>query len=243
MRLTPRRHVALFSIAAAPLLVLADSIVDPLEYGSFEDYSPVQRISREIRDITCPANYFSCEDRGAAFAGTCCENGQLCALDAHSQAACCPTTATCTGVAPTGTTPAASFVSNTYFSFPYIPTSFANSVACTSALNQCSSNYEACVSELAGTAGAGYGVTIVVPGGGGTTVAATQGTALPSATATSVCSSLSSEACYNLQSSQCTQAGTTGGFYIGTGNDAARPTAACMAGVIAGVGLLVGRHI
>ncbi|KAI0151948.1 hypothetical protein F4776DRAFT_658883 [Hypoxylon sp. NC0597] len=238
MRLTPRRYVALFSIAA-PILTLADPIVNPLEYGTFEDYSPVQK-----RDITCPANYFSCEDRGAAFQGTCCENGQLCALDAHSQAACCPTTATCTGVAPTGTTPAPSFVSNSYFSFPYIPTSFANSVACTSALNQCSRNYDACVSDLAGTAAGVYGVTIVVPGGGGTTVAATQGTALPSATATSVCSSLSSEACYNLQSSQCTQAGTTGGFYIGTGNDAPRPTAACMAGVIAGVGLgLMGRHI
>ncbi|OTA54323.1 hypothetical protein K449DRAFT_469520 [Hypoxylon sp. EC38] len=219
MQLTPRRYVALFSIAA-PILTLADPILNPLEYSSFEDYSPVQR-----RDITCPANYFSCEDRGAAFQGTCCENGQLCSLDAHSQAACCPTTATCTGVAPTGTTPAASFVSNSYFSFPYIPTSFANSVACTSALNQCSRNYDACVSDLAGTAAGVYGVTIVVPGGAERR--------------------LSSEACYNLQSSQCTLAGTTGGFYIGTGNDAPRPTApACMAGVIAGVGIgLMGRHI
>ncbi|KAI0828394.1 hypothetical protein F5Y06DRAFT_224677 [Hypoxylon sp. FL0890] len=241
MRLTPLRYVALFSIAA-PIFALADPIVNPLEYGTFEDYSPVQR--RDIRDITCPSNYFSCEDRGAAFAGTCCENGQLCALDAHSSAACCPSTATCTGVAPTGTTASISFVSNTYFSFPYIPTSFANSVACTSALNQCASNYQACVTDLAATAGAVYGVTIVVPGGGGTTVAATQGTALPAATATSVCSSLSSVACYNLQSSQCTQASATGGFYIGTGNNAARPTAACMAGVIAGVGLgLMGQHM
>lgn len=85
MRLNPYRHVALFSIAATAL-ALADPIVNPLEYGTFEDYSPVHR-----RQIDCPDNYFSCEDRGAAFAGTCCEDGQLCALDAHSQAACCPT--------------------------------------------------------------------------------------------------------------------------------------------------------
>ncbi|KAI2616564.1 hypothetical protein GGR54DRAFT_231340 [Hypoxylon sp. NC1633] len=238
MRSKHCQYVALLSIAATAY-ALADPIVNPLEYGTFEDYSPVQR-----RQVNCPANYFSCEDRGAVFAGTCCQNGQMCALDAHSQAACCPTTATCTGVAPTGPTPTVSYVSNTYFSFPYIQTSFANSVACSSALSQCSRNYQACVSDLAVAGGAGYGVTVVVPGGGGVTVAATQATGLPSATATSVCSSLSSEACYNLQSSQCTQGGTSVGFIIGTGNLAARPTAACVAGVIAGVGLgLMGAHI
>ncbi|KAI4870467.1 hypothetical protein F4820DRAFT_257410 [Hypoxylon rubiginosum] len=238
MRLTPYQYAALTSIAATTL-ALADPVLNPLEYGAFEEYSPVQK-----RQIDCPDNYFSCEQYGAAFAGTCCENGQLCALDAHNQAACCPTSATCTGVAPTGPTPTVSYVSNTYFSFPYIQTSFANSVACSSALSQCSSNYQACVSGLGGGNGEVWGVTIVVPGGGGTTIAATAGTGLPSATATSVCSSLSSEACYNLQSSQCTQAGTTAGFVIGTGNHAARPTAACVAGVIAGVGIgLMGGHI
>ncbi|KAI2609790.1 uncharacterized protein GGS25DRAFT_486275 [Hypoxylon fragiforme] len=239
MRLSSYRYAAVCYIAVTTL-TLADPIVNPLAYGNFEDFAPIHR-----RQLTCPTDYFSCEDRGPAFSGTCCENGQLCALDAQSQAACCPTTATCTGVAPTGATPTPSFVSNTYFQFPYIPTSFANSVACTSAVSQCSRNYQACVSGLAdSSAGAAWGVTIVVPGGGGTTVAATQATGLPAATATSVCSSLSSEACYNLQSSQCTAAGTTGGFVIGTGNNAARPTAACVAGIVAGVGLgLMGGHI
>ncbi|KAI1476176.1 hypothetical protein F4774DRAFT_394404 [Daldinia eschscholtzii] len=237
MRLTPCRHAALLSIAATGL-ALADSIVNPLAYGAFEDFSPVQR-----REIDCPNNFFSCEDRGPVFEGTCCENGQLCALDAYSSAACCPTAATCTGVAPTGPTPTVSYVSNTYFSFPYIPTSFANSVACTSALNQCSKNYASCVSGLGGGSAA-YGVTIVVPGGGGTTVDATQATGLPAASATSVCSSLSSEACYNLHSAQCTQAGTTGGFVIGTGNAATRPAPVSIAAVIAGVGLsLIGGYI
>ncbi|KAI1386942.1 uncharacterized protein F4822DRAFT_411666 [Hypoxylon trugodes] len=238
MRLTLCRYAALISIAATITIALPDPVVNPLEYGTFQDYSPIHR-----RQISCPSNYFSCEDKGAAFANTCCENGQLCALDAQSEAACCPSSATCTGVAPTGPTPTVSYVSNTYFSFPYIPTSFANSVACTSAVDECSRNYGACVSDLGGNAGV-YGVTIVVPGGGGTTVAATQGTGIPSASATSVCSSLSSKACYNIQSSQCTQAGTTGGFVIGTANYAARPTAACVAGVIAGVGLgVMGGHI
>ncbi|KAI1081722.1 hypothetical protein F5B20DRAFT_579051 [Whalleya microplaca] len=236
MRIEHGTHAALFSIAAAATLVLADPL-DPLDYREFSDYSPIQK-----RDITCPSDYFSCEDRGPAFAGTCCENGQLCALDAQSQAACCPSTATCTGVAPTGAAGTPSFVSNTYFQFPYIPTSFANQAACTSALSQCARNYRACVSELGG-ANPGYAVTIVVPGGGGTTVAATHAT-VPTATATSVCSSLSSEACYDLQSTQCAQAGTTAGFVIGEGNYARPTAAACVAGVIAGVGLgLVGGHM
>ncbi|KAI8961761.1 hypothetical protein F5Y11DRAFT_218971 [Daldinia sp. FL1419] len=236
MRLTLCQHAALLSIAAATTLALADPIVNPLEYGTFEDFSPVHR-----RAIDCPNNFFSCEDRGPVFEGTCCQNGQLCALDAYKSAACCPTTATCTGVAPTGPTPSVSYVSNTYFSFPYIPTSFPNSVACTSAVDQCSRNYASCVSGLGGGSAA-YGVTIVVPGGGGTTVAATQATGLPAATATSVCSSLSSEACYNLHSAQCTQAGTTGGFIIGTGNTAARPAPVSIAVVAAGVclGLISG---
>ncbi|KAI1503205.1 hypothetical protein F5X99DRAFT_118125 [Biscogniauxia marginata] len=228
MRIRHYRRTALLSIAASSLC-LADPI-DPLRFLDVSEYSAVQK-----RQLDCPDNYFSCEDRGAAFAGTCCENGQLCSLDAQEQAACCPTTATCTGVAPTGTTAAPSFVSNSYFSFPYIPTSFANTVACSSALSQCSRNYLACVSGLGGASG-GYGVTIVVPGGGGTTIAPTQAT-VPTATATSVCSSLSSEACYNLQSGICSQPGQTSGFTIGGGNNAPRPTAACVAGVIAGVGV------
>ncbi|KAI1638167.1 hypothetical protein F4809DRAFT_272401 [Biscogniauxia mediterranea] len=231
MRIKHYRHAALLSIAVSNLsnLCLADPI-NPLQFVDISEYSAVQR-----RALDCPADYFSCEDQGAAFANTCCENGQLCSLDAQQQPACCPTTATCTGVAPTTTTAAPSFVSNSYFSFPYIATSFPNTVACSSALSQCSRNYLACVTGLAGNGG-GYGVTIVVPGGGGTTVAPTRAT-VPSATATSVCSSLSSEACYNIQTGVCAQAGTTAGFTIGGANGAPRPTAACMAGVVAGVGM------
>ncbi|KAI1421631.1 hypothetical protein F5Y12DRAFT_718236 [Xylaria sp. FL1777] len=204
--------------------------VDPLGYSDALDFFPIHR-----RDVTCPANYFSCEDKGVQFAGACCQNGQTCSLDAHQSAACCPTTATCTGVAPGGgPTATASFVSNAYFAFPVIPTSFSNAAACTTALRDCSENYDACVQDLEG-GNAGYGVTIQVPGAGGTTVTQAQ-TALPSATATSVCSTLSLQACHGLSNGLC-HAGTQGGFTIGSENGAPRPTAACMAGVMVGVGI------
>ena len=147
--------------------------------------------------------------------------------------------AVCTGAANTGATgtPAPSFVSNSYFAFPYIPTTFPDSEACTAAIDQCSRNYEACTSGLAGTGG-GYGVTIVVPGVGGTTVAPTHAT-VPTASATSICSSLSSEACHDFQSSQCTD-----DSLVGSGNVAPRQTAACVAGVVAGIGLgIIGQHM
>ncbi len=141
--------------------------------------------------------------------------------------------AVCTGVARTSgatQTAAPSFVPNSYFAFPYIPTTFTDTAACTSALDQCSSNYAACTSGL-GEGWGGYGVTVVVPGGGGTTVAPTHAT-VPSASATSICSSLSTEACHNFQTAQCTD-----GSIVGSGNGAPRQTAACMAGMIAGFGL------
>ncbi|KAH7026348.1 uncharacterized protein B0I36DRAFT_249062 [Microdochium trichocladiopsis] len=217
----------------------AQALADPqptLAFTNFVEFAPLQRA------VSCPGGYFSCEDRGSAFLGVCCRNGQLCALDGNNQAACCPQGNVCTGVAPSGTgAPAVSYVPNTYFPFPYVATSFSNSGACSAAVSQCNANYQACTADLAG-ANNGYGVTIVVPGGGGTTVAPTRpAVALP--TATSVCQSLSREACHGLQGSQCTQTGTNNGFIIGTGN-AARPTAACMAGVLAGVGFgLVGAQL
>lgn len=108
------------------------------------------------------------------------------------------TSAVCTGTAPASfvtpgpaATTAVSYVSNTYFSFPYIATYFANPGHCSAAVSQCSANYAACTAQLqgqGGAGGAGYGVTIVVPGGGGTTVAAGGGGATyNSASATSVC--------------------------------------------------------
>ncbi|KAI0967087.1 hypothetical protein F4678DRAFT_258831 [Xylaria arbuscula] len=228
-----RPAAALFSIATALSTIhttLANP-VDPLGYSDALGFFPMLQ-----REVTCPANYFSCEDDGPQFAGACCENGQTCSLDAQQNAACCPQTATCTGVAPGGgaATATASYVSNDYFAFPVIPTSFSNAAACTTALRDCTDNYDSCVKDLEG-GNAGYGVTIQVPGASGTTVAQAQ-TTLPSATATSVCSTLSLQACHGLSNGLC-HAGTQGGFTVGSANAAPRPTAACMAGVIAGVGI------
>lgn len=121
-------------------------------------------------------------------------------------------------------------------------TSFPNSAACLSAVSQCGADYSACTADLEGLDSAdGYGVTIVVPGGGGVTVSPSRGSGLGTSSATSICASLSSEACSGFQSTQCYQTGTpTAGFYVGTSNAAPRPTANCrMAGavVVAGVGM------
>ncbi|KAI0484758.1 hypothetical protein GGR56DRAFT_41212 [Xylariaceae sp. FL0804] len=230
----------LLTIAASTASVAEP--VDPLQFSAVSEFSAVLKVLK--RDLTCPADYFSCEKYGSAFAGTCCQDDQVCSLDAYQQAACCPTTATCTGVAPSTTATTTSYVRNSYFSFPYVQTSFSNQAACTAAVSACSANYQACVSDLGGLAAGGYGVTIQVPGGGGTTVAATQASLEP-ATATSVCSSLSSKACHNLAASSCTDAGGSGGFVVGSGNGAPRVTAPpCVAGVVAGLGLgIMGAHL
>ncbi|KAF7559595.1 hypothetical protein G7046_g4581 [Stylonectria norvegica] len=160
-----------------------------------------------LRDGTCPANTFQCSQQlGAAFGDICCQTGQTCALDANNNPACCPSGAVCTGTAPatvaTGTPAAgASYVSNAYFSFPYAATTYDDQGACQSAVSACSKNYDACVTVL--ESGGGYGVTIAVPGGGGTTVSGNaQGAG---ASATPICSSLSSQACSDLKATPCSE--------------------------------------
>lgn len=90
---------------------------------------------------------------------------------------------------PAATTTVVSYVPNVYFSFPYIATYFANPGFCSAAVSQCSANYAACTDHLggAGQVGGGFGVTIVVPGGGGTTITAGAGTTVDVARATSIC--------------------------------------------------------
>ncbi|KAF7544775.1 hypothetical protein G7Z17_g9684 [Cylindrodendrum hubeiense] len=165
------------------------------------------------RADSCPSNTFQCsDDLGAQFSDVCCQDGQTCALDADDNPACCPSGAVCTGTAPataTGNpTAIASYVSNSYFSFPYAATSYDDSDACSSAVDACSDNYDACVTVL-GDSGQ-YGVTIAVPGGGGTTVEA-DGSALGTS-ATAICSSLSSKACSDLEATQCSDFGSAAPF-------------------------------
>ncbi|KAH8889515.1 hypothetical protein GQ53DRAFT_217716 [Thozetella sp. PMI_491] len=227
-------------------VLLACASIPPSVHASQQPFLPAETARSLVkRQSGCIANTFSCSNLGSAFNGICCVNGQTCALDASNSPACCPSGAVCTGVAPASfvapTATVASFVQNPYFPFPYIAgTSFANAAQCSSAYSQCTQNYAACTSELGGGSGGAFGVTIIVPGGGGTTV--TGGAAnLGSSSAAGICTSLSSVACSGLQQSVCT-AGSGGGFFVGTANAAARPTAACggalVAAGVAGLGLM-----
>jgi hypothetical protein len=212
------------------------------------------------RDGNCPVNYNSCSTLAKADGGACCIAGSTCTLDHARNIACCPIGATCTGTIQiaTGTTTgaggggvilgttttstaatatitgAASVVSNPYFPFPYIATSWTNSAACVSAYNNCQQNYVACTVDLQG--GGGNGVTIVAPGGG-TTVAATVQN-LGAASATSICSSLSQAACHGLATTNCALFETA--FVVSnTRNGVPRQTAAAGFAKVAwaGVGL------
>lgn len=120
-----------------------------------------------------------------------------------------------------------SYVPNSYFSFPYAATTFGNSASCASAVKACSSNYNACVTGLRGSGG--YGVTIDVPGGGGTTVGGIAGNLGPSAT--SICSSLSSQACSKLEATKCESFGN------GSGASIARPHRSPVLALVAALGL------
>ncbi|KAG9248374.1 hypothetical protein BJ878DRAFT_488499 [Calycina marina] len=114
---------------------------------------------------------------------------------------------TTSGSAPTTTmtdpdatiTGAVSYLSNAYFPFPIIPTSYANSAACNSAYEACQTNYAACTADLGGSA---FGVTVVAPDGAGITQAPSV-VAVGASSASSICSSLSAQACYDISSDTC----------------------------------------
>lgn len=115
----------------------------------------------------------------------------------HSSAVCTGTAPASAPTAPVGTV---TYVPNSYFPFPYVPTTFGNRASCSSAVQSCSKNYDACLTKLQD--GNGYHVTVAVPGASGTTVTG-GATSLPAVQATSICSSLSLEACRALTSATC----------------------------------------
>ncbi|KAH8808398.1 hypothetical protein F5884DRAFT_792085 [Xylogone sp. PMI_703] len=232
----------------APFLLPSDNEATLLSNDSL---TPVE-LELLKRAGNCPNNYNPCIGNGA---GSCCTAGSVCTVDNANNIACCRLGATCTGTiatpansggvstggfagfgsrtstasAPSNAiatvTGSLSLVQNSYFPWPYIPTSYANSAACNSAYQACQTNYMVCTNDLVG---GGFAVTISVPGGGGTTIAPTA-TALPTPSATSICSSLYSEGCFNIQSSDCAQFGNgpapsatnSDGFIAGTGGNAA----------------------
>ena len=76
MRMPNGRGALLLAIVAS--LAEAQQYISPLHYAAIE------------KRQGCPADFFSCEDQGSVFQGTCCQTGQTCALDQDNEAACCP---------------------------------------------------------------------------------------------------------------------------------------------------------
>jgi hypothetical protein len=127
-----------------------------------------------------------------------------------------------------------SYVPNPYYpAFPYIPTTYQNAAACSSAYTNCQTNVASCTSYLGGAAGA-HGVTVSAPNGGVTVAGPT--TTYASSFASAVCSTLSSMGCYGLVVEAC------GNFGSGSGGGSQGAGARCTGGLKygAGVGVAVG---
>ncbi|PSN72759.1 hypothetical protein BS50DRAFT_616305 [Corynespora cassiicola Philippines] len=102
-----------------------------------------------------------------------------------------------------------STVPNEFYPFAFIPTTYTNAAACSSAYSTCQTDAASCTAALASGR---QGVAVSAPNGGATI------TAIPSlgpASASLVCSSLSSQACYGLQVEACARFGDAGGSGAG----------------------------
>ncbi|KAF1831866.1 hypothetical protein BDW02DRAFT_571607, partial [Decorospora gaudefroyi] len=197
------------------------------------DSSNLELRKRQQDDNACAQNYFACANLGAP--GLCCPRTAVCSADRAGQVACCPQGIVCTGAIgavpiPTGTqtTTTDSFViastttdgpfvqetgganhgstvQNQFYPFPYIPTTYSDAAACSSAYTSCQRDAASCTAALATGAA---GVTISAPNGGATI------TAIPSLglqSAQSICSSLSSLGCSQLNVRAC-EAFDEGGY-------------------------------
>jgi hypothetical protein len=197
----------------------------------------------------CATSYYACAALNAP--GLCCPRTAICTADIRGAVACCPQGAQCTGAlgqpgiaTGTGTgTPTfviasttdgnpfvqqtngagpRSTVPNAFFPFYYIPTTYANAAACSTAYSTCQSDAASCLTALANGA---QGVTVSAPNGGATI------TAVPSVglqSAQQICTSLSAQACSGLQVE------AFGGTAAG-----AAPTRGC-GGMLMGAGVAVG---
>ncbi len=106
---------------------------------------------------------------------------------------------------PSGARITRSTVPNQYYPFAYIPTTYVNAAACSSAYTGCQTDLASCTAALAGQIN---GVTVQAPGGGMTVQGITA--RVDPTSATSICSSLSLQACSGLQVEACQAFGTGG---------------------------------
>lgn len=103
---------------------------------------------------------------------------------------------------PLPTTAPRSMVPNSFYPFPYIPTTYTNAAACSAAYTACQTDAMSCSNALASGV---QGVTVSAPNGGATVTAIQS---LGPQVAQSVCLSLSLAACSGLQVSACQVYGT-----------------------------------
>lgn len=261
------RHLALLSIALIWASGQAQLLVDYEAQGYLDTLKAQDDVlGRLLKRQACASNYKQCTAISAP--GSCCPNDTDCARDQNGNAACCPSGNVCTGAvsgtatrtASTSTTPFVlggttqtsatitasaplasgySTLSNAYYPFLVIPTTYANQQDCLSAYSSCQSASTACFSSLAGQ----NGVTISGVGSQGITQAGASGTIAQSAQ--SICSTLYQSGCYNIQTSVCTNF-ASGGSTQSTGfiQAGAAPTrrtgamyTAAAAAAVAGAGM------
>ncbi|CAI6248553.1 unnamed protein product [Periconia digitata] len=209
-------------------------------------YSVCTSINRP--DICCRTNQVCSADRAGNAA--CCPIGAACTgtigvivgpstsisvsgTTASSQTGFSTPTITGTGTtdAPSfvqspsnGASPARSTVPNSFYPFPFIPTTYTAAAACSSAYTSCQSDAASCTAALADGR---QGITISAPNGGMTVTAVPS---LGAQSAQSICQSLSSKACYELQVAACASFG---------GGSGAVPTG-CVDRYKVGAGLALG---
>ncbi|KAI9775469.1 MAG: hypothetical protein M1839_001086 [Geoglossum umbratile] len=91
-------------------------------------------------------------------------------------------------------------ISNQYYTFPAIPTTFANAAACSSAWTGCQNEYQKCTAQLAGRTD---GITISASSAGITITGAPTTAGGAALNSVSICQTLSQQACYGLQILNC----------------------------------------
>ncbi|KAF1996246.1 hypothetical protein P154DRAFT_498811 [Amniculicola lignicola CBS 123094] len=181
------------------------------------------------------AGHVACCPQGAACTGTIAGVAGPSAAMSTGTATTNPfvvvTTTTATGSQPSfvqsgGAQGTRSTVDNPYFPIAYIPTTYTNAAACSSAYSSCQTDAASCTAALANGL---PGVTITAPNGGAT-ITAIASLGMPSAVA--ICSSLSLQACYNLDVAACAN--------FGNGNTGAAATRGCGGLYGLGAGVAVG---
>ncbi|KAH6615381.1 hypothetical protein C7974DRAFT_403850 [Boeremia exigua] len=213
------------ALAAPDTLAAFEPALEPLDQlvTSNNDTSLIDNVAELLKrqNNVCGSSNYQCSNAPSL----CCPRTAICSADSNNIVGCCPQGKACTGtlgasvtgIATASTTlpivsasttsgpfvqtttaaGGASTVSNAFYPFPYIATTYDNAAACSSAYTRCQSDAASCTNALVGGA---QGVTISAPNGGATITAVPS---LGTQSASSICASLSQEACYGLQVAAC----------------------------------------